>query len=123
MKLVKKNKANQMKHRRRELLEQMVLKKERKMKDKIREADFALHASTETVKAGMYQAYYDEEKLRAKDKYARDLKKQMVSGIALLWGCLRCVLGRCADVSQCDQALNAAHQFCHKDKWNTTGSV
>jgi hypothetical protein len=76
-KLTQKIKKNKMKHRRRELLEQMVLKKERKMKDKIIEADFALHASTEKVKAGMFQAYYDEEKLRKKDMYGKELKAQM----------------------------------------------
>ena len=100
-----------MKHRRRELLEQMVLKKERKMKDKIREADFALHASTETVKAGMYQAYYDEEKLRAKDKYARDLKKQMVSGTGFCCGVVCVVYWN--DALNCSNATkHCIHQFC-----------
>ena len=75
--LMKKKKKIAMQLRRRELLEQMVTKKEMKLKKKIQEADFALTASAEKVKAGMYQAYYDEEKLRLKDQYAIDLKKQM----------------------------------------------
>jgi hypothetical protein len=73
----KKVKKKQMRSRRRELLEQIVLKKERKMNEKIAEADFALSASAETIKAGMLQAYYDEDRLRRKDQYARELKEQI----------------------------------------------
>ena len=76
-KLLKRKKKKGQMHRRRELLEQMVAKKERKLKKKVLEADFALSAAAEKVKAGMYQAYYDEEKLRSKDQYAHELKKQM----------------------------------------------
>ena len=75
--LLKKQKKRQMMYRRRELLEQMVAKKERKLKEQVKEADFALTAAAEKVKAGMYQAFFDEEKLRSKDQYAHELKKQM----------------------------------------------
>ncbi len=77
MRLMKEQKKRGMAQRRRELLQQMVAKKERKMRERVHEADFALSSSAEQVKAGMYQVYVDEEKARQKAQYARELKEQM----------------------------------------------
>ena len=54
---MREKKKRAMADRRRDLLKQMVEKKERKMKERVREADFALRAAGDSVKTGMYVAY------------------------------------------------------------------
>lgn len=80
--LMREKKKRAMADRRRDLLKQMVAKKERKMKERVREADFALRAAGDSVKTGMYVAYEVEAKAKKKADYARALKKQMNKSIA-----------------------------------------
>ena len=78
MRLMRERKKKSMANQRRHLLKQMIEKKERKMEEKVREADFALRAAGESVKAGMYVAYEVEAKAKKKNDYAQALKKQMM---------------------------------------------
>ena len=80
--LMRERKNRAMANRRRDLLKQMVAKKERQMRERTLEADFALSAASDSVKTGMYAAYEVEAKAKKKAAYASALKSQMKRSIA-----------------------------------------